>query len=68
MAVKLIPGDILRFGSMGLTYELVIESPPQVSPPSAWSGWEEALGWRMRAVLVSGTATGSTLQPHANHR
>lgn len=29
VAVKLIPGDILRFGSMGLTYELVIESPPQ---------------------------------------
>lgn len=36
--MKLIPGDILRFGSMGLTYELVIESPPQVSPASAWSG------------------------------
>ncbi|XP_076421730.1 forkhead-associated domain-containing protein 1 isoform X10 [Peromyscus maniculatus bairdii] len=33
VAVKLIPGDILRFGSMGLTYELVIESPPQVSCP-----------------------------------
>ncbi|XP_071473470.1 forkhead-associated domain-containing protein 1 [Marmota flaviventris] len=33
VAVKLIPGDILRFGSMGLTYELVIENPPQVSFP-----------------------------------
>uniref|UniRef100_A0A8C5VEU5 Forkhead associated phosphopeptide binding domain 1 n=1 Tax=Microcebus murinus TaxID=30608 RepID=A0A8C5VEU5_MICMU len=33
VAVKLIPGDILRFGSAGLTYELVIENPPQVSFP-----------------------------------
>ncbi|XP_019061024.1 forkhead-associated domain-containing protein 1 isoform X8 [Fukomys damarensis] len=33
VAVKLIPGDILRFGSAGLTYELVIENPPQVSCP-----------------------------------
>ncbi|XP_058427124.1 forkhead-associated domain-containing protein 1 isoform X8 [Marmota monax] len=41
VAVKLIPGDILRFGSAGLTYELVIENPPQVSfpwvrGPAAW--------------------------------
>uniref|UniRef100_A0A8C6QE78 Forkhead-associated phosphopeptide binding domain 1 n=1 Tax=Nannospalax galili TaxID=1026970 RepID=A0A8C6QE78_NANGA len=35
VAVRLIPGDILRFGSMGLTYELVIENPPQVSCPWA---------------------------------
>ncbi|XP_058531503.1 forkhead-associated domain-containing protein 1 isoform X2 [Ochotona princeps] len=35
VAVKLIPGDILRFGSAGLTYELVIENPPQVSFPWA---------------------------------
>ncbi|CAO2589853.1 Forkhead-associated domain-containing protein 1 [Lemmus lemmus] len=33
VAVKLIPGDILRFGSTGLTYELVIENPPHVSCP-----------------------------------
>nr|XP_045005940.1 forkhead-associated domain-containing protein 1 [Jaculus jaculus] len=33
VAVKLIPGDILRFGTAGLTYELVIENPPQVSYP-----------------------------------
>ncbi|KAM6216918.1 LOW QUALITY PROTEIN: forkhead-associated domain-containing protein 1 [Rhynchocyon petersi] len=33
VAVKLLPGDILRFGSMGLTYELVIENAPQVSYP-----------------------------------
>uniref|UniRef100_A0A8B7TPP5 Forkhead-associated domain-containing protein 1 n=1 Tax=Castor canadensis TaxID=51338 RepID=A0A8B7TPP5_CASCN len=33
VAVKLIPGDILRFGSTGLTYELVVENPPQVSYP-----------------------------------
>ncbi|XP_062962603.1 forkhead-associated domain-containing protein 1 isoform X2 [Cynocephalus volans] len=33
VAVKLIPGDILRFGAAGLTYELVIENPPQVSYP-----------------------------------
>ncbi|XP_076789921.1 forkhead-associated domain-containing protein 1 isoform X6 [Arvicanthis niloticus] len=33
VAVKLIPGDILRFGSMGLTYELVIENPSPVSCP-----------------------------------
>uniref|UniRef100_A0A8C0JX74 Forkhead associated phosphopeptide binding domain 1 n=1 Tax=Canis lupus dingo TaxID=286419 RepID=A0A8C0JX74_CANLU len=32
VAVKLLPGDILRFGSTGLTYELVIENPPSVSP------------------------------------
>ena len=32
VAVKLLPGDILRFGSAGLTYELVIENPPSVSP------------------------------------
>ncbi|XP_006145329.1 forkhead-associated domain-containing protein 1 isoform X1 [Tupaia chinensis] len=31
VAVKLLPGDILRFGSAGLTYELVVENPPQVS-------------------------------------
>ncbi|XP_071076943.1 forkhead-associated domain-containing protein 1 isoform X2 [Desmodus rotundus] len=33
VAVKLLPGDILRFGSEGLTYELVIENPPSVSFP-----------------------------------
>nr|XP_048282606.1 forkhead-associated domain-containing protein 1 isoform X2 [Myodes glareolus] len=33
VAVKLIPGDILRFGCTGLTYELVVENPPQVSCP-----------------------------------
>ncbi|XP_023421514.2 forkhead-associated domain-containing protein 1 isoform X2 [Cavia porcellus] len=33
VAVKLFPGDILRFGSAGLTYELVVENPPQVSYP-----------------------------------
>ncbi|KAL1776333.1 forkhead-associated domain-containing protein 1 [Sigmodon hispidus] len=33
VAVKLIPGDILRFGSTGLTYELIIENLPQVSCP-----------------------------------
>ncbi|XP_070108846.1 forkhead-associated domain-containing protein 1 isoform X11 [Equus caballus] len=33
VAVKLLPGDILRFGSGGLTYELVIENPPSVSFP-----------------------------------
>uniref|UniRef100_A0A8D2BBY9 Forkhead associated phosphopeptide binding domain 1 n=1 Tax=Sciurus vulgaris TaxID=55149 RepID=A0A8D2BBY9_SCIVU len=40
VAVKLIPGDILRFGSVGLTYELVVENPPPVFPwargPTAW--------------------------------
>lgn len=35
VAVKLIPGDILRFGSEGPTYELVIENPSQVSPAIA---------------------------------
>ncbi|XP_039698088.1 forkhead-associated domain-containing protein 1 isoform X4 [Pteropus medius] len=35
VAVKLLPGDILRFGSGGLTYELVIENPPSVSFPWA---------------------------------
>ncbi|XP_078186553.1 forkhead-associated domain-containing protein 1 isoform X23 [Callithrix jacchus] len=43
VAVKLIPGDILRFGSAGLTYELVIENPPMVSypwmrGPAPWPG------------------------------
>uniref|UniRef100_A0A2K5E8F8 Forkhead associated phosphopeptide binding domain 1 n=1 Tax=Aotus nancymaae TaxID=37293 RepID=A0A2K5E8F8_AOTNA len=33
VAVKLIPGDILRFGSAGLIYELVIENPPLVAYP-----------------------------------
>ncbi|VCX31414.1 unnamed protein product, partial [Gulo gulo] len=33
VAVKLLPGDILRFGSGGLTYELVIENAPSVSFP-----------------------------------
>ncbi|XP_017175763.1 forkhead-associated domain-containing protein 1 isoform X11 [Mus musculus] len=33
VAVKLIPGDILRFGSAGMTYELVIENPSPVSCP-----------------------------------
>ncbi|XP_077007321.1 forkhead-associated domain-containing protein 1 isoform X3 [Tamandua tetradactyla] len=33
VAVKLLPGDVLRFGSAGLTYELVIENPPSVSYP-----------------------------------
>nr|XP_014972758.2 forkhead-associated domain-containing protein 1 isoform X1 [Macaca mulatta] len=43
VAVKLIPGDILRFGSAGLTYELVVENPPPVSypwmrGPAPWPG------------------------------
>ncbi|KAF6108787.1 forkhead associated phosphopeptide binding domain 1 [Phyllostomus discolor] len=33
VAVKLLPGDILRFGSEGLTYELVIENSPSASFP-----------------------------------
>uniref|UniRef100_A0A673TVS3 Forkhead associated phosphopeptide binding domain 1 n=1 Tax=Suricata suricatta TaxID=37032 RepID=A0A673TVS3_SURSU len=33
VAVKLLPGDLLRFGSGGLTYELVIENPSSVSFP-----------------------------------
>ncbi|XP_059769848.1 forkhead-associated domain-containing protein 1 isoform X3 [Balaenoptera ricei] len=33
VAVKLLPGDILRFGSGGPTYELVIENPASVSFP-----------------------------------
>uniref|UniRef100_A0A8D0Z332 FHA domain-containing protein n=1 Tax=Sus scrofa TaxID=9823 RepID=A0A8D0Z332_PIG len=42
VAVKLLPGDILRFGSAGLTYELVIENPssvsfPWVRGPAPWS-------------------------------
>lgn len=32
VAVKLLPGDLLRFGTGGLTYELVIENPASVSP------------------------------------
>ncbi|KAM5270300.1 forkhead-associated domain-containing protein 1 isoform 9-T9 [Hipposideros larvatus] len=35
VAVKLLPGDILRFGSGGLTYELVTENPSSVSFPWA---------------------------------
>lgn len=42
MAVKLIPGDILRFGSTGMTYELVIENPSPVSSASAW--WRVGVG------------------------
>ncbi|XP_054995421.1 forkhead-associated domain-containing protein 1 [Sorex araneus] len=43
VAVKLLPGDVLRFGSSGLTYELVVENPPLVTFPwvkssSPWSG------------------------------
>nr|KAF6443787.1 forkhead associated phosphopeptide binding domain 1 [Molossus molossus] len=43
VAVKLLPGDILRFGSEGLTYELVIENSPSVSfpwvrGPARWPG------------------------------
>ncbi|KAM7098403.1 forkhead-associated domain-containing protein 1 isoform 5-T9 [Molossus nigricans] len=43
VAVKLLPGDILRFGSEGLTYELVIEHSPSVSfpwvrGPAPWPG------------------------------
>ncbi|XP_066873111.1 forkhead-associated domain-containing protein 1 isoform X4 [Kogia breviceps] len=33
VAVKLLPGDILRFGSGGLTYEVVVETPASVSFP-----------------------------------
>ncbi|XP_036901072.1 forkhead-associated domain-containing protein 1 isoform X3 [Sturnira hondurensis] len=33
VAVKLLPGDLLRFGSGGPTYELVIENSPSVSFP-----------------------------------
>ncbi|XP_039084998.1 forkhead-associated domain-containing protein 1 isoform X1 [Hyaena hyaena] len=41
VAVKLLPGDLLRFGSGGLTYELVIENPsstsfPWMSGPVPW--------------------------------
>ncbi|XP_036770197.2 forkhead-associated domain-containing protein 1 [Manis pentadactyla] len=43
VAVKLLPGDILRFGSGGLTYELITENPPLVSfpwmrGPTPWPG------------------------------
>ncbi|XP_055978890.1 forkhead-associated domain-containing protein 1 [Sorex fumeus] len=43
VAVKLLPGDVLRFGSSGLTYELVVENPPLVTFPrvkssSPWPG------------------------------
>ncbi|XP_063487877.1 forkhead-associated domain-containing protein 1 isoform X10 [Symphalangus syndactylus] len=49
VAVKLIPGDILRFGSAGLTYELVIENPPPVSfpwmrGPAPWPGPQPPCG------------------------
>ncbi|XP_019367428.1 PREDICTED: forkhead-associated domain-containing protein 1 isoform X2 [Gavialis gangeticus] len=42
-AVRVGPGDILRFGSGGTSYELAIENAPQMSYPSlkrrtAWSG------------------------------
>lgn len=39
VAVKLLPGDLLRFGSEGLTYELVIENPPPVSPAGSGACW-----------------------------
>lgn len=73
MAVKLIPGDILRFGSSGPTYELVIENPSQVSPAIArWrvgvgcavAGGSRVLRWLGHSVQFSDTATGSTVQPH----
>lgn len=55
MAVKLIPGDILRFGSSGPTYELVIENPSQVSPAIArWRvgvGCYAGLGIRSRSQI-----------------
>lgn len=51
VAVKLIPGDILRFGSTGLTYELVIENPPQVSPAAAW--------WRVEVECYAGACVQS---------
>ncbi|KAG8505629.1 Forkhead-associated domain-containing protein 1, partial [Galemys pyrenaicus] len=38
VAVKLLPGDILRFGSGGLAYELVMENPSSVSPGRWWGG------------------------------
>lgn len=41
VAVKLLPGDRLRFGSQVLTYELVIGIPPPVSPPGAGAWWAE---------------------------
>ncbi|XP_073089337.1 forkhead-associated domain-containing protein 1 isoform X4 [Manis javanica] len=46
VAVKLLPGDILRFGSGGLTYELIIENPPLVSfpwmrGPTPWPGLQQ---------------------------
>lgn len=43
VAVKLLPGDILRFGSGGLTYELIIENPPLVSPGPCGVGGSEVL-------------------------
>ncbi|XP_060056999.1 forkhead-associated domain-containing protein 1 [Erinaceus europaeus] len=40
VAVKLLPGDLLRFGATGLTYELVVENPsvsfPWVRGPAPW--------------------------------
>lgn len=51
VAVKLIPGDILRFGSAGLTYELVIENPPQVSRALRGKGAAQDLvsAWQHRS-------------------
>ncbi|XP_004679394.1 PREDICTED: forkhead-associated domain-containing protein 1 [Condylura cristata] len=42
VAVKLLPGDVLRFGSGGLAYELVMENPssaffPWMHGPTLWS-------------------------------
>uniref|UniRef100_A0A8D0BW25 Forkhead associated phosphopeptide binding domain 1 n=1 Tax=Salvator merianae TaxID=96440 RepID=A0A8D0BW25_SALMN len=42
-AVKVSPGDVLRFGATGTSFELVVENTPQVSRPPAsrrvaWSG------------------------------
>ena len=48
VAVKLLPGDLLRFGTGGLTYELVIENPASVSPGPCGVG----VGWQ-RYLLCS---------------
>ncbi|KAM6435476.1 forkhead-associated domain-containing protein 1 isoform 2-T2 [Liasis olivaceus] len=53
VAVKVGPGDVLRFGSGGLAFELVLDHPPQVPCPLV----NRRVAWPSQIQVVTETAS-----------
>ncbi|XP_039768000.1 forkhead-associated domain-containing protein 1 isoform X2 [Ornithorhynchus anatinus] len=66
-AVKLEPGDVLRFGARGPTFELVVENSPQFSYPpvirrAAWAGQLPFVSEALKPSLPSSPSQLPSLQ------